>query len=79
MKISIGNVKDKNIKNIIEKNLNNGYSVYSDGKEYYVDVLVDGSSYRSIDCNFLYIPSGMYKIKNNIVYTVDDVQSWINL
>ena len=79
MKISIGNVKDKNISSVLEYNIENGYFVYSDGKEYYTDVLTEPPCYRSPDCVFMYIPSGMYKIKNNIVYTVDDVQSWISL
>jgi len=79
MKISIGNVKEKTIQNIIEKNLSNGYAVYSDGKEYYIDVLNDSSVYISSDVSYIYIPSGLYKIKNNTVYTVDDVQSWISL
>jgi len=79
MKISIGNVKDKNISSVLEQNVDNGYTIYSDGKEYYVDVLNEPFCYRSPDCVFIHIPSGMYKIKNNVVYTVDDVQSWINL
>ena len=79
MKISIGSIKDKNISDIIEKNLDNGYSIYSDGKEYYIDVLTDPPVYIAPDVSYMHIPSGMYKIKNNMVYTVDDVQSWINL
>ena len=79
MKISIGTAKDKNIKEIIEKNLDSGYAIYSDGKEYYIDVLTDSSVYIASDVSYIHIPTGMYKIKNNTVYTVDDVQSWINL
>ena len=79
MKISIGNVKDKSITDVIERNLDNGYTIYSDGKEYFIDVLIDGSVYIAPDVSYVHIPSGMYKIKNNIVYTVDDVQSWISL
>jgi hypothetical protein len=79
MKISIGFVNDRNIWDIIETNVENGMAVYSDGKEYYVDVLNEPNVYRADDAQFQHIPSGMYKIKNNIVYTVDDVQTWINL
>lgn len=79
MKISIGFVKDKDISSILELNIENGYTIYSDGKEYYTDVLTDPSVYIAPDVSYMHIPSGMYKIKNNTVYTVDDVQSWINL
>lgn len=79
MKISIGYVNDKNIWKILETNVENGMTVYSDGKEYYVDVLNEPIVYRSEDAQFISIPSGMYKIKNNTIYTVDDVQTWISL
>ena len=79
MKIPIGSVSDKNIWEIVETNVENGMTVYSDEKEYYVDVLNDPPVYRSEDAIFQHIPSGMYFIKNNTVYTVEDVQTWISL
>ena len=79
MKISIGFCNDKNIWDIIEANIENGMAVYSDGKEYYVDVLNEPSVYKAEDVEFITMNSGMYKIKNNTVYMVDDVQTWINL
>lgn len=60
-------------------NVENGYTVFCDTKEYYVDVLEYSSVYISPDVEYQHIPSGMYKIKNNSVYVVDDVQTWINL
>jgi hypothetical protein len=79
MKISIGTVKDKNIWDVIETNVENGYVVYCDEKHYYVDVLNYPTVYIADDVRYQHIPSGMYIIKNDIVYTVDDVQTWINL
>ena len=79
MKISIGSSTDKNIWDVVQSNIENGYTVYSDNREYYVDVLSDANVYRSEDTQFQHIPSGMYVIKNNTVYMVDNVQTWINL
>lgn len=47
MKILIGNKKDKNINEIILKNIKNGYTVFSEGNNYYVKVLTDSSVYVS--------------------------------
>jgi|LakMenEpi03Aug12_release.lakeMendotaPanAssembly.Ray.scaffolds.fasta_scaffold3390107_2 hypothetical protein len=79
MKISIGSSTDKNIWDIVQSNIENGYTVYSDNRDYYVDVLSDDNVYRSEDAQFQHMPSGMYVIKNNTVYMVDNVQTWINL
>jgi hypothetical protein len=79
MKISIGSVKDKNILNVVEKNIDNGYVVYCDEKEYYVDVLNEPLVYVANDVVYQNIPTGMYVIKNNIIYTVDDVQTWVSV
>ena len=49
MKISIGNKKEKNIQEIIEKNIQNGYVVYTDDNEFFVDVLADGLTYVATD------------------------------
>jgi mannitol/fructose-specific phosphotransferase system IIA component (Ntr-type) len=49
MKISIGNKKEKNIQEIIEKNIQNGYVVYTDDNEFFVDVLADGPTYVATD------------------------------
>lgn len=52
MKISIGNKKDIDIWLIIQKNIENGYAVYSDENEFYVDVLTDGNTFISSDIEF---------------------------
>lgn len=52
MKISIGNKREKNIDEIIQTNVENGYSIYSDGEEFFVEVLTDGLVYITPDANF---------------------------
>lgn len=49
MKISIGNKKEKNIQYVIERNIQNGYVVYTDDNEFFVDVLADGLTYVATD------------------------------
>lgn len=50
MRISIGTKNDRRqIDYIIKQNIANGYNVFFDGQEYYIDVLTDGSVYRAPD------------------------------
>jgi hypothetical protein len=59
MKISIGSKSQKkDIIKIIQLNIQNGYNIYSDQNEYYVDVLTDGLTYRAPDAIFLSIDNG---------------------
>jgi hypothetical protein len=52
MKISIGNKKDRDIWLIIQTNIENGYAVFSDENEFYVDVLSDGNTFVAPDVEF---------------------------
>lgn len=71
MKISIGTTKDKNISSVIEINIDSGFTVYTDGKEYFIDVLNDGGVYRAPDANFLPIPDGEYLFVKGNMYLVE--------
>jgi hypothetical protein len=63
MKISIGNKSQKkDIIKIIQINIENGYNVYSDENEYYVDVLTDGLTYRAPDAIFLTVNQSVKKV-----------------
>lgn len=62
MKISIGTKKQKKeIIKIIQLNIQNGYNVYSDQNEYYVDVLTDGLTYKAKDAIFLSVDESIKK------------------
>lgn len=71
MKISIGSTKDKNISSIVELNIEAGLTVYTDGIEYFIDVLSEDKVYRSPDAIFTYMPSGEYLFIKNNIYLVE--------
>lgn len=71
MKISIGKITDRNISTVIETNIENGNTVYTDGKEYFVDVLIEDKVYRAPDALFSPLPDGEYQIINNNIYLVE--------
>jgi hypothetical protein len=63
MKISIGSKSQKkDIIKIIQLNIQNGYNIYSDQNEYYVDVLTDVLTYRAPDAIFLSIDESVKKV-----------------
>ena len=71
MKISIGSTKDKNISSIVELNIKAGLTVYTDGNEYFIDVLDESKVYRSPDVMFASIPDGEYLFIKNNIYLVE--------
>ena len=75
MKIFIGSIKDKNIEEVIQQNIDNGYTIYFDNIDYYIDILTDKNSYTSPDCEYIKIPSGIYSIKNNKLYFLEDIKN----
>jgi hypothetical protein len=71
MKISIGSTKDKNISSIVELNIEAGLTVYTDGIEYFIDVLNEDKVYRSPDAIFASMPDGEYLFIKNNIYLVE--------
>lgn len=79
MKISIGSLKDKNIEEVIQQNIDNGYTIYFDDVDYYIEVLTHNNRYTSSDLVYAKIPSGIYSIKNNKLYFLEDTKNLVIL
>lgn len=71
MKITIGSIKDKNINSVIQQNMLNGYTVFKENNEYYIEVLAHNNVFISPNTSYIPMISGQYEIRNNILYLVE--------
>jgi hypothetical protein len=71
MKIIIGTTKDKNINNVVQQNMLNGYTVFKENDQYHIEILKHNNVFISPDVSYLNMVSGQYEIRNGTLYLVE--------